>query len=81
MITFIVLIWWALMLAMREIDELKDELAEVKSAAAETMQEAMRMEETATANHRYANHLLRVARDHEVQAKAYLKEARKTRGE
>lgn len=81
MLTFIVLIWWALMLAVREIDELKDELVEVKSAAAETMQEAMQIDETAKANHRYANHLLRVARDHEVRAKAYLKETKRRRGE
>lgn len=81
MVLFIALLWWSLMLACRQIDELEEELVEVKDVSADTMREAKVMAETAEANHRYANHLLRVARDHELKAKAYLKAARKNRGQ
>lgn len=53
----------------------------LEAAARETMEQGRNMQEQASANHRYALHLLRVARDHEVQAKRYLMAARKERGE
>ena len=81
MVLFIALLWWSLMLACRQIDELEEELVEVKDGSADEMRKAMRMKETAEANHRYAHHLLRVARDHELKAKSYLKAARKNRGQ
>ena len=64
-----------------EIDRLERENRRIQAEARKMMAEADEMREMAKANHLYAHHLLRVARDHERMAKAYLKRARKEGGQ
>lgn len=64
---------------LAEINRLERENERTRKAAEKEMREALVMKETAEANHRYAHHLLRVARDHERQAKDFMKQARGSR--
>ena len=64
-----------------EIERLERENRRIQAEARKMMAEADQVRETAQANHLYAHHLLRVARDHERMAKAYLKRARKEGGQ
>lgn len=66
-------------LELVEIKRLERENERTRKAAEKEMGEALVMKETAAANHRYAHHLLRVARDHERRAKVFMEQARGSR--
>lgn len=65
---------------LRELRWMRRQIKVNRHAGAQVMAQGRRMKEQAEENHRYALHLLRVARDHETQAKKLVEKARKERG-
>lgn len=67
---------WVCFVLWNENARLRKRMKTVRRAACQTRAEGLRMKKQAKENHVYSMHLIRVARDHEANAKAILKRAR-----